>query len=250
MSKPSAQRRSLLESVAKTYRVDSTQDDWIRRLCVRSMLPWLRAGDVGLEIGCSNGLMTEMLAQNLSQLTVVEAASDFFQAVQNRKLANVHVYHEMVEAFHPAQQFDCIFLTWVLTHIEDAQGLLSRIRTWLKPDGRLFIVTPNARVLSRQLALHMNLIQDLFALTENDRNHGHVRAYDRARLVAEAEQAGFQVIHQTGLMLKPLADFQMDELFESKLLTADHVQGLYRLGHEYPDLSSAIFLVCSPTSHG
>lgn len=250
VTEPNTQRQNLLESVAKTYRADSKQDDWMRTLCVQSILPWLREGDIGLEIGCSNGLMTEMLAGRLRRLTVVEAASEFAQAARNRQLVNVKVCHQMVEAFEPVEQFDCIFLTWVLTHIEDVQGLMRRLQAWLRPAGRVFVVTPNARVLSRQLALHMDLIQDLYALTENDRNHGHVRAYDRVRLVAEAQRAGFQVVHQSGLMLKPLADFQMDELFESNLLTADHVQGLYRMGLEYPDLSSAILLVCSLRDHG
>ena len=107
------------------------------------------------------------------------------------------------------------------------------------------MVVPNARALSRQLAQHMGLLSGLKDLTENDHNHGHRRVYDRASLNADIEQAGLCQIQQGGLMLKILADFQMDKLLDDNFLTDTHVNGLYNLGLEYPDLSGSLFAICS-----
>lgn len=233
-----------LEQVADTYRRDSVQDNWMRKLCVRMMSPWLKQSHLGLEIGCSDGFMSAMLADRIKLLTVVEATATFADALDARGLGNVEVHRGMVESFVPEQMFDRIFATWVLTHVIDADSLLRTLSRWLKPDGLLFVAVPNVRVLSRQLARQMNLIEDLFALTDNDRAHGHVRAFDRQRLDALLRQTGFETVFECGLMLKPLADFQMDQLYASEILTDEHVEGLLRLGFEHPDLCSALFSVC------
>lgn len=132
----------------------------------------------------------------------------------------------------------------MLTHLVDVPHVLNRIKSLLRPSGLVFVAVPNSRVLSRQLALNMNLIPDLYSLSENDRNHGHRRAYDRPKLDREIGDAGFEVIARGGLMLKPFADFQMDELYEAGFLNKDHVEGLYKLGQQIPELASAIYSVC------
>jgi hypothetical protein len=47
-------------------------------------------------------------------------------------------------------------------------------------------------------------------------------------------------------MLKILADFQMDELISMQVLQDEHIDGLYGLGLEYPDLCGSLFSVCRP----
>lgn len=237
-------QQALLEQVTATYRRGSPQDDVMRKLCIRAIEPWLQNTHNGLEIGCSDGQMTEMLSKRLDRLTVVEATDYFLDEVRRRDLQNVALHHSMIERFSTDERFDCIFLTWILTHLVDVQAVLHRVHALLSEGGLLFVMVPNVRVLSRQLALHMELIDDLYALTENDKNHGHVHAYDRQRLNRELEQAGFQCIDQGGLMLKMLADYQMDELYKTGMLGDKHIEGLYQLGRIYPDLSSAIYSVC------
>ena len=103
---------------------------------------------------------------------------------------------------------------------------------------------PNARALSRQLALHMGLLKDLKELTENDHNHGHRRVYDRVTINADIAAAGFENVSQGGIMLKILADFQMDQLIDNGMLRDQQIDGLYSLGLEYPDLCGSLFSVC------
>lgn len=44
-------------------------------------------------------------------------------------------------------------------------------------------------------------------------------------------------------MLKILADFQMDKLIETEILK-EQIDGLYKLGLEYPDLCGSLFSIC------
>lgn len=241
-----ADQQTLLERVASTYRRNSVQDGMVRRSCVRAFDPWLNPEGAGLEVGCSDGLLTQLLAERLKTLDVVEATETFIQEARQRALPNVTLHHSMIEGFRTTKRFDAIFLTWILTHLVDPQVVLAHLRGLLAPGGLLFVVVPNVRVLSRQLALHMGLVPDLYALTDNDRNHGHQRAYDRKLLNRELDNAGFETIDQGGLMLKILADQQMDELFGKGILTDAHAEAFYSMGREYPEFASAIFSVCRP----
>ena len=49
---------------------------------------------------------------------------------------------------------------------------------------------------------------------------------------------------QGGIMLKILADFQMDQLIDGGMLKDAQLDGLYSLGLEYPDLCGSLFSVC------
>ena len=56
--------------------------------------------------------------------------------------------------------------------------------------------------------------------------------------------AGFENVSQGGVMLKILADFQMDQLIDKGMLKDQHIDALYSLGLEYPDLCGSLFSVC------
>ena len=90
----------------------------------------------------------------------------------------------------------------------------------------------------------MGLIPDLKELTQNDFDHGHRRVYDRVSLNRDIENCGFTAIAQGGIMLKLLADFQMDRLINMGILQKPQISGLYKLGFEYPDLCGSLYSIC------
>jgi len=238
--------RDALDRHYATYRRESPYDDLTRRYTFQTFKPFLRKpGSSALELGCSDGLMTQMIAQEVGQVCVVEGSSNFLRESLARNISNASFVHSLFEEFQATRQFDYIFATFVLTHIGDLNHFFGKVRALLAPDGLLFIAVPNARVLSRQLALRMGLLEDLLALSENDRNHGHCRTYDRVRLNRELTEHGFSAISEGGVLLKPLADFQMDQLIEHKILQQRQIDGLYSLGLEYPDYCGTLFSVCT-----
>ncbi len=238
------QEKELLDSYAETYRRSSRQDDIMRELVVRTIEPFLPADGVGLELGCSDGYMTELLSARLKELEVIEGSEKFIEEARLRKLSNVRFCHELFDDYQSDRSFDVVLASYMMTHVAETAAVYRMIRSALKPNGYLFVVVPNVRALSRQLALHMGFIQDLKALSENDRNHGHQRAYDRISLDREIESNGFSIVSRGGVMLKQLADFQMDALYDMNVLDETHVNGLFKLGQEYPDLCSAIYSIC------
>lgn len=235
-----------LESVVHTYVTsESNQDRMIKTLAMRTFNPYMRPGKRALEFGCCDGFMTEIISGHVARLTVVDGSQTFIEMAKKRKLGNVEFVHSLFEDFAPDHKFDYIFTTYVLEHVNDAVGLLKFAGRLLADNGLLFIVVPNARALSRQLARHMELLDDLFALTPNDVNHGHRRVYDRILLNRDIESAGLLQVGQGGLLLKLLADFQMDKLIEHGVLGEPQLEGLYKMGLEYPDLAGSLFSICS-----
>lgn len=238
-----------LEKVSTTYRRASLQDKAMKNLIIRTFEPYLNREGKGLQLGYFEGVDTDMLCQRLRHLDVVEGCQAFIDEGRKKNYRNVILHYSLFEEFslkEGEEKYDAAFAIYILEHVFDVQSVLSMVRTVLKPDGLLFVIVPNARALSRQLAVHMGIIPGLKELTENDRNHGHRRVYDRVSLNRDIEQSGFSLISQGGIMLKFLADFQMDDLIQQGMLQEAHIDGLYRLGLEYPDLCGSLFAVCRP----
>jgi 2-polyprenyl-3-methyl-5-hydroxy-6-metoxy-1,4-benzoquinol methylase len=240
------EEKKFLNDTANTYTVDnSSQTRVIRELVVRTFSPYLRRG-IGLELGCSDGYMTKMLASNLEHLDVVDGSTKFLNEAKKRNLTNVEYHFSLFEEYTSTKKYDYVFASYIMEHVLEPSLVLKMVKQVLKPDGLLFMVVPNARALSRQLAMHMGLISDLKALTENDLANGHRRVYDRVYFNREIEQAGFESISEGGLMLKILADFQLDKLIDDGLLQQIQIDGLYKLGNEYPDLCGSLYSICRP----
>jgi len=240
----SAAEKALLDTVYDTYTVDrSGQTMAMRKLFMRTFGPFLKGGR-GLELGCSDGFMTEMIAERVDRLDVVDGSKRFLELARRRRLPNVQFVYSLFEEYETTIRYDYVFASYILEHVRDPVTVMKMAASVLAPDGLLFIVVPNARALSRQLALHMGLVTDLKELTENDRNHGHRRVYDRVAVNRHIAEAGFECVSQGGVMLKILADFQMDRLIADGTLTDRHIDGLYALGLEYPDLCGCLYSVC------
>jgi len=237
--------KAFLESVIETYVTsESAQDRLIKSLAIRTFKPFMRAGGSALEFGCCDGYMSALIAPLCADLTVVDGSQSFINMARKRVPPAVRFEHALFEEFNPGKKFDYIFATYVLEHVSDAIGFLKHARSLLSEHGQLFVVVPNARAMSRQIARHMGLIDDLFALTENDINHGHRRVYDRTSLDKDIAAAGLQQVSQGGLLLKLLADFQMDKMIDGGIIAAPQIEGLYKMGLEYPDFAGSLFSIC------
>lgn len=240
--------KTLLENYASNYITsdDSSQQRLMRQLEVRVFSKHMTRGR-SLELGCEIGYMSELLSPLVDQLDIVDASELFLERTKSRGLPNANFFCSLFEEYEAKQPYESVFASHVLEHLLDVPQVLRMVRKSLSPSGHLFVAVPNAKALSRQLARHMGLINSLYDLTPNDLRGGHRRVYDLVTLNRELEAAGFEVVVQGGIFLKPFADFQMDKLIDLGVLGEAQLEGLYRMGYEYPDLCADVFVIARPS---
>ena len=239
-----ANEKKLIEGYASNYITsnDSSQQRLMRELEIRTFKPYMNKGRA-LELGCEIGYMSELIAPLVEHLDIVDGSEEFIRQTKQRNIPNANFFCSLFEEFKPQHQYDSIFASHILEHLFDVPAVLEVVRKALKPDGCFIVAVPNARALSRQLARHMGLIESLYELTPNDLRGGHRRVYDRVSLNRELEGSGFEIIAQGGILFKFLADFQMDKMIDSGILGKEQCEGLYKLGHEYPDMCADIYAI-------
>lgn len=193
-----------------------------------------------LELGPAEGITTEALAMEFSNLTLVDGSARFCSELSQR-YPTANVVRALFEEFTPTDQFDTIVLGHVLEHVVDPVALLRRVRTWCAPGGVVLAAVPNSHSLHRQAAVRMGLLTREDALNETDLHHGHRRVYDLDRLTSDFRRAGHSVIHSGGYWLKPLSNAQLQEQWTQPMLDA-----YMELGELYPEIAAEIYLVSRP----
>ena len=75
-------------------------------------------------------------------------------------------------------------------------------------------------------------MSNLAALTPNDHKHGHRRTFSRSTVLAEIRKAGLKPERISGVILKILADFQLNALLKQQFLGAEHFKALQSLASQ------------------
>jgi SAM-dependent methyltransferase len=156
----------------------------------RFILDWIAARSTGrsvLDYGCSDGVF----------LAVARAAGweacgyDIGAALDGCRRAGLPVVGDLAEV--APGSLDAVVLNQVFEHVEDRQGLLTRLRSLLRPSGRLFVQVPNAaslraRLAAPTLAARFELEERLTAFPI------HLSFFTDETLRACVERAGFLVL--------------------------------------------------------
>lgn len=217
---------------------------------LQSFLPFFIKGNL-LELGSFKGDFTKRFLPYFNDITCVEASSQAIElAKETLSDKPVQFIQARFEDVVLTQKYDNIILTHVLEHIDDPVLVLKRInQEWLSDNGRLFLVCPNANAPSRQIAVKMGLIRNNAAVTPAEALHGHRCTYTLDTLERDATDAGLNVIYRTGIFFKALANFQWDRLLKTDIISKEYLEGCYKLGQQYPDLCSSIFLLCEKSKN-
>ena len=218
--------------------------DVMHPFMIKSFAPFFNNGSL-LELGSFKGDFTKRFLPFFDDVTCVEA-SDVAIEEAKQKLGNkVTFKNSLFENAILSKRYDNIVLTHVLEHLDDPVFVLKRINDeWLAEGGRFFLVCPNANAPSRQIAVKMGLITHNSAVTPAEAEHGHRSTYTLDTLERDAVAAGLKVVHRSGIFFKALANFQWDRLLQTDIISNEYLDGCYKLGQQYPDLCSSIFLLC------
>lgn len=199
---------------------------------------FIRPGEI-LEMGPAEGVMTRHLANLGYPLTLVEGSERFSTELAQR-YPDVRVHQALFEDFEPTQKFQTIILGHVLEHVADPKGLLSRVKNWLVPGGRILAAVPNSRSLHRQAAVIMGLLGFEEDLNEMDRHHGHRRVYNPETFRNDFLAAGLSIEVFGGYWLKPVSNQQISDTWTPEMLSA-----FMALGERYPDIAAEIYVVAN-----
>jgi SAM-dependent methyltransferase len=209
---------SELETIAPEYHhQDLLGLNELYHLAMRDEMIPADGGDSALEVGCGNGSWTQVLCQRYRRLDVVDGSQQLLTYVATAN-ANAPIklatHHAAIETFIPAphQTWQHIYMTFLLEHLLNPVSVLQNIGRWLEPNGKLIVAVPNADSLHRVLAQRMGLIQRTDELSANDRRVGHHRVYTRTLLREHLGQAGFRILSEKSIGLKPLTLKQMENL--------------------------------------
>jgi len=190
-----------------------------------------------LELGPAEGLATALLVSHFADLTCVDGAQSFCQALAERH-QGIRVTCSLIEQYDPGRTFDNIVLGHVLEHVEDPVAVLTRAKGWLTPTGRIFASVPNARSLHRQMGVAMNLLPAEHSLNALDRHHGHRRVYDPESFRREFRAAGLAIEVFGGYWIKPAANAHLEAHWTREMIDAAMV-----VGERYPDIAGEIYVV-------
>lgn len=211
---------------------------------VKSFEPFFNKGSL-LELGSFKGDFTRRLLPFFSDITCVEVSNVAIDEARNEFGDKVMFVNSPFEKAALPRRYDNIVMTHVLEHLNDPVLVLKRINIeWLAEGGRLFLVCPNANAPSRQIAVKMGLITHNSAVTQAETDHGHQCTYTMDTLERDAVNAGLTVIHRSGIFFKALANFQWDQILNTDIISKEYLEGCYKIGQQYPDLCSSIFLMC------
>ena len=118
------------------------EEDALARTCEHADL---KDGQLILELGCGWGSLSLWMAETYPSAKVTSVSNSHSQRAyiegqaRDRGLTNLRVITADMNDFDIAEHFDRVVSVEMFEHMSNWRALLTRVRTWLKPDGRVFI---------------------------------------------------------------------------------------------------------------
>jgi 2-polyprenyl-3-methyl-5-hydroxy-6-metoxy-1,4-benzoquinol methylase len=95
----------------------------------------------GLEVGCSIGVLTAMLAARCDDLLALDVSETAIREARSQRLPNVSFEVASLPHAFPAGSFDLIVLSEMVYYLSksDLEGLAKRCVSALQPDGEIIL---------------------------------------------------------------------------------------------------------------
>lgn len=196
-----------------------------------------------LELGAGNGNFTIKLSKFFNNITVIEGSSKSINMIKKLGIRNINIINQDIEKIDLKKKFNNIFIIHTLEHLKKRVHILKKIQSLLTNNGILYVATPNANSMSRQIAVKMGLIRKNNSVTAGERSHGHQVTYDLKKLEKDIIAARLKIQKSGGIFFKPLSNFQIDQALKKKIINKNYLDACYKLGNYYNDLCSSIYVI-------
>jgi SAM-dependent methyltransferase len=123
-----------------------------RRLEARRVLAWchgLGSDARILDVGCGDGFHLRILRDFGPPTWQLEGVEPDARAAEAARSAGLQVHQGTIqEVALPASQYDLVLLIATLEHVDDPVAILERVRSLLRPGGKVGIVTDNTATVA------------------------------------------------------------------------------------------------------
>lgn len=98
-----------------------------------------------LELGCGWGSLSLYMAQRFPKAQITAVSNSASQKLYidaeaaKRKIRNLKIVTADVNRFKPKEKFDRVVSVEMFEHMRNYDELFARVRSWLKPSGKLFV---------------------------------------------------------------------------------------------------------------
>ena len=122
--------------------IDEAEDAMLELTCARAQV---EDGMEILDLGCGWGSLTFWLAERYPSSRVLAVSNSRLQRewiegeARRRGLGGIEVRTADANHFDPGRRFDRVVSVEMMEHARNYPELLGRVRSWLEPDGRLFV---------------------------------------------------------------------------------------------------------------
>ncbi len=122
--------------------LDSSEDRMLNLTCERAQL---QDGQQILELGCGWGSLTLWMAAKYPNAKITAVSNSktqkdhIDQKARERGLNNITILTADMNDFQAPSQYDRVVSVEMFEHMRNWDMLLLRIKSWLKPDGKLFV---------------------------------------------------------------------------------------------------------------
>ena len=144
-------------------------DAAMRGYMMRTFEPFFRAGPC-LQVGCAHGDQTSLLVDRFDDVTGPEPALEFLSPHPRPGRRPGRLYSRPggdLQHRSPVRDDNSLH---VLEHVANPVAVLAQLGMFLTPSGQIYVVVPNAEAISRKIAVKMNVLSYLEALSEAE--HG------------------------------------------------------------------------------
>lgn len=191
-----------------------------------------------LELGIGRGYTCDHFSKNYNKYSVIDGSKDVIDRFKKQyPSSKANIINSFFEDFESDILYDIIIMGFVLEHVNNPIRILRHFHNFLKPTGSCFIAVPNGESLHRRIGNAAGLLPDMLMLGKGDRALGHQRQYTVNLLTEQLNECNYSIVRKEGIFLKPLMTNQLRTLNLSKEI----LNGMCKIGMEYPELSAALF---------
>jgi 2-polyprenyl-3-methyl-5-hydroxy-6-metoxy-1,4-benzoquinol methylase len=105
-----------------------------------------------LDVGCAQGTLALLLAERGHRVTAVDLRGEFLDYARSRHTHGDVTFLQLNALEEPVPgQYDLVFANQIVEHVVYPQRLVERLKTALRPGGRLVMATPNGAYLRNSL---------------------------------------------------------------------------------------------------